>query len=140
MLARVRNLCDGEHVVLVAIRLRPDAQAIDQLSLALPAIESTASCGSMSNATSATHRRPQLTEGVDISGVQAVSHRSWPSEGSEENADAFGSLVQLVFVVPGSERGAILTIVSNVTNGEDLLERDAEEIAASVCITSTDDA
>lgn len=139
MLARVRNLCRDEHVVLVAIRMRPDMQAIDQLSLALPGMEPAANIDSMSNATSSTHQRPEITEDVDINGLQAVSHRSVSADSPDESV-AYGSQAQLVFVVPGSDRGAVLTLLSSAVGVEELLERDAEEIAASVCITSADDA
>jgi hypothetical protein len=135
----VRNLYRDEHVVFTAMRIRPDARGVDQLTLALPSTHGGSSQTRAGDASAGTERHPELTEDVDINGVQAVSHRSLPSEGSEENADPFGSLVQLVFVVPGSERGAILTIVSNVTSDEELLEREAEEIAASVHITNANE-
>jgi hypothetical protein len=139
MLAWARNLCHDGHVVLVAIRMRPDAQAIDQLSLALPSMEPTANSDSINNATSSTHQRPEITEDVDINGLPAVSHRSVPAESPAESV-AHGSQVQLVFVVPGSERGAVLTILSSASGVEDLLERDAEEIVRSVSLTSADEA
>ncbi len=49
------------------------------------------------------------------------------------------SQVQLVFIVPGSERGAVLTLLSSAVGMEDLLRSDALEIAASVQITGGDE-
>jgi hypothetical protein len=137
-LARVRDLCHAENVVLVAIRMRPDVRAIDQLSLALPGTEGITNSSSMRSMTSSERRDPEITEDVDIDGLQAVSHRSVPAEPPDEGT-GHGSQVQLVFVVPGSDRGAVLTLLSSAAGVEDLLEREAEEIAASIHITNADE-
>jgi hypothetical protein len=138
-LARVRDLCHAENVVLVAIRMRPDAQAIDQLSLALPGMERITNSGSIRNATNSKRRRPEITDDVDIDGLQTVSHRSIPAESPDESA-VRGSQVQLVFVVPGSDRGAVLTLLSSAVGVDDLLELEAEEIVGSIRMTRADEA
>jgi len=137
-LTRVRNVCHAEHVVLAAIRIRRDARAIDQLSLALPGMEEIASRDSRRNRVSNADQHPETTEDVQLNGQSMVCHRSIAAESPEESGVA-GSQVQLVFIVPGSERGAVLTLLSSAVGVEDLLRSDALEIAASAQITGGDE-
>ena len=136
-IAWAHEVCRMEHVVLTAIRMRKNERAIDQLSLALPGLEPTASRDSRRHAVSGADLRPEITDEVHLDGEPVVCHRSIPVESPHESAVP-GSQVQLVFLVPGSERGAVLTLASTAVGVEDLLQSDALEIAASVHIVNAD--
>lgn len=137
-LTRVLNVCHADHVVLTAIRIRRDARTIDQLSLALPGMGRIASRDSRRDTTSNADQRLETTEDVQLNGQPMVCHCSIAAESPEESG-VVSSQVQLVFIVPGSERGAVLTLLSSAVGMEDLLRSDALEIAASVQITGGDE-
>jgi hypothetical protein len=132
---RTREVYHDEHVVFAAIRLRVDTKAIDQLTLALPRVLPAGSRDSNAEGSASLGPSAQLREDVEIGDLQAVRHRSVPVSPPAEVGGIHRSVVQLVFVVAGSDRGAVLTVLSSMADAEDLLQRDAEEIAASVQLT-----
>jgi hypothetical protein len=133
-LIALRVLYQDAHIAFTALRLRPAARAIDLMTLAVPGRDDQLGL----NWTVATSKRPELKEEVSVDGVEAISHRSIPAEPGQ-GYKAFGSEATLVFRIPCSDRGAIVTVVSTVDGCEDLLERDAEEITRSIHLTNVDE-
>jgi hypothetical protein len=136
-LSRVSDLYRENLIVFTAIRLRSDVRAIDQLILALPGDQPSISNHAARGTESSGGLGGELVSPVRTHGLQAVAHRSDPSRASTADM-AGGSHVQLVFVIPGTETGAILTLISSAAGDEDVLERDAEEIASSVRLVDSD--
>jgi hypothetical protein len=130
-LLTLRALYRAAQIEFTAIRLRPDAGAIDLMTLAVPGQGDAFA----RDWTTSTSRRTELKEVVDIDGIEAISHRSMAARPGQDY-NAFGSEVSLVFRIPSSDHGAIVTVVSTVVGCEDTLERDAEEIIRSMSLTS----
>lgn len=137
-LGHALELYRDQQIVFTAMRMRSDVRAIDQMILALPSRSADAPLESADGG-DGQQRWSELTEDVDVRGLRAVSHRSQVGE-IVQGRENSGSVVQLVFVVSGSDRGAILTMMSSAIGDEELLERDAEDIAASVRIVGGDEA
>src|ERR1039458_8514104 len=140
VLSLARDTYKKDHLVLAAVRLGSNAGEIEQLTLALPDVRRPVRRTVTSDSEARADKRSETAEDVDVDGLRTISHRSLSDAASIGEGDVTGSRVQHVFVVPHSDRGAVLTLVSSVAGDEQRLEREAEEIAASVQITGTDEA
>lgn len=109
-------------VVFTAIRLRLEATAFDLMLLAAPPSPGTDPPISLDDNTI---RR------LDVDGISAVEHRGTASASQSEH-ELFASRLQVTSLIPGTERGVILTLASTQVDAEDLLEREARAVLGSL--------
>jgi hypothetical protein len=128
MLEGVQSTYTQGDVILAAMRVRADDYAIDMMTLALPTAGEAEDRATQLESSST---GGEETAYVNIGNGHGVAHRSSPA-GDRSEVKFFPAYVQLVTRIPPSDRGAIMTLMSSAKGAEDLLERDAEQIAESL--------
>jgi hypothetical protein len=124
---RVRTSIVRDAVVLSAVRVRTNQQALDFVTIAMP----TASPGPRADAASSR----DATAIVELANGPGIVH----SAECAPSTSPLPASVQLVLRVPPSERGAIVTVLSSEAGCEEMLAREAEAIAGSLRIESADE-
>jgi hypothetical protein len=133
---------EADRIVFMALRVDEQSGAQEVMALALPGdspppggASSPAPGPTAATATSAgtpphpiTAEAERAPEAIRLGGGSAIAHLSAPS------ADG-GSWAQLVFFLPGTREGAILTLISSGSGRADALKEDAAALTGSLGFT-----
>jgi hypothetical protein len=127
----LRRLVDADCVVLLCLRSGlSSGTALNAMTLAFPKPLYAGGDGYPNTANGSPNRSEQIAEAVDLDGDgYGIVHRSSPTP--RTSGDGFASYVQLVRFIPGTKRGAILTVMSTESGVQSALAEEAETIAAS---------
>lgn len=126
---------------LCFMALRVEEEACDVVTLALPGPgngdgpEPATESGTEPTTQSDTEPTTESGTELRLGGTSAVVH-----DGGPQDAAGPGPWVtseQIVFVVPGTQRGAVLTAISTDARRAERVSRDAREMVASVRLKST---
>jgi hypothetical protein len=130
---------EADRIVFMALRVDEESRAQEVMTLALPegvdspgaptapvpGPTSTAATGAGTSAGSFVGEVGQSREAIRLGKGSAIAHLSAPG------ADG-GSWAQLVFFLPGTREGAILTLISSGNGRAEALKGDAAAIAGSL--------
>jgi hypothetical protein len=130
----LRHLVVSDGVVLLCVRPGSQGDGFDTLTLAIPG--SRGGGEAVADTTDqAPPRNEDISDLVELAHGAAVVHRS-RSRANDHRRDAARSYVQLVTFVPGTQHGAVLTLLSTAPDAQAELAEEAEAIAASFSLAS----